>query len=109
MTVYRKLVRDRIPDIIASTGRECQTIQLDEMTYKQELVRKLREESEEYFSAAANEEALEELADMLEVIRALAAVHGSSWEQLDAVREAKALKRGGFMNRVYLIEVDDER
>ncbi|MNN85071.1 hypothetical protein D3C81_2023140 [compost metagenome] len=73
----------------------------------QELRTKLREESEEYFSASNDKDALEELADMLEVIRALAEGHGSSPEELEKIRVGKAEKRGGFKDRVYLIDVDE--
>jgi len=51
MPVYNKLVRDRIPQIIKSTGKGCRTRILDEEEYKEELVIKLKEESEEYYSA----------------------------------------------------------
>jgi len=54
---------------------------LDLEEYKQELRTKLQEESEEYMSAGSDQEALEELADMLEVIRALAKVHGANAAQ----------------------------
>ena len=47
------------------------------------------EETEEYMQAEDKQEALDELADMLEVIRALAALHGASWEQLEAIRVNK--------------------
>lgn len=107
MPVYNKLVRDLIPQVIQSTGKECRTRILDEEEYKKELVIKLREESEEYFSAQSPQESLEELTDMLEIIRALATVHGATWEQLEALREKKAEARGGFQERVYLIDVDD--
>lgn len=107
MPVYNKLVRDLIPQVIKSTGKECRTRILDEEEYKKELVIKLKEESEEYFSAKGPEEALEELADMLEIIRALATVHGATWEQLEALRRKKAEARGGFQERVYLIDVND--
>lgn len=107
MPVYNKLVRDLIPQVIQGSGKECRTRILDEEEYKQELIIKLKEESEEYFTAQNSKESLEELADMLEVIRALAAVHGSSWEELDALREKKAEARGGFADRVYLIDVTD--
>ncbi|THF84442.1 nucleoside triphosphate pyrophosphohydrolase [Cohnella fermenti] len=107
MPVYNKLVRDLIPQVIQSTGKECRTRILDEEEYKIELTVKLREESEEYFSAQNSRESLEELADMLEVIRALASAHGATWEQLEAIREQKAATRGGFQKRVYLIDVDD--
>ncbi|WP_262384871.1 nucleoside triphosphate pyrophosphohydrolase [Paenibacillus terrae] len=71
MPTYNKLVRDRIPHIITSQGKECRTRILNPKEYKQELRTKLREEAEEYFEAAKDKDALEELADMLEVIRAL--------------------------------------
>lgn len=107
MPVYNKLVRDLIPQIIQSSGKECRTRILDEEEYTKELVIKLKEESEEYFTAQGPKDSLEELADMLEIIRALAVVHGSTWEQLEALREKKAEARGGFLERVYLIDVDD--
>lgn len=107
MPVYNKLVRDLIPQVIKATGKECRTRILDEEEYKKELIIKLKEESEEYFSAQSPKESLEELADMLEIIRALATVHGAAWEQLEALREKKAEARGGFQERVYLIDVDD--
>ncbi|SDE38692.1 hypothetical protein SAMN02799630_05328 [Paenibacillus sp. UNCCL117] len=65
VSVYNKLVRDRIPQVIQAKGKECRTRILDEEEYNQELVMKLKEESEEYFSAQSPEESLEELADML--------------------------------------------
>ncbi|WP_054956762.1 nucleoside triphosphate pyrophosphohydrolase [Paenibacillus dakarensis] len=107
MPVYNKLVRDFIPQVINSDGKQCRTRILDEEEYKKELNIKLKEESEEYHTAQTSEEALEELADMLEVIRSLAAVHGATWEELEALRNKKAEKRGGFKDRVYLIDVDD--
>lgn len=107
MPVYNKLVRDLIPQVIQGSGKECRTRILDEEEYKQELIIKLKEESEEYFTAQNTKDSLEELADMLEVIRALAAVHGSSWEELDELRKKKAEARGGFEERVYLIDVTD--
>jgi predicted house-cleaning noncanonical NTP pyrophosphatase (MazG superfamily) len=44
---------------------------------------------------------------MLEIMRALAEVHGADWEQLEAIRAKKEEARGGFKDRVYLIDVDD--
>lgn len=107
MPVYNKLVRDLIPQVIEATGKEFRTRILDEEEYKEELIIKLKEESGEYFAAESSKESLEELADMLEVIRALAVVHGATWEELEALREKKAEARGGFQERVYLIDVDD--
>ncbi len=107
MPIYNKLVRDRIPEIIRASGKECRTTILNEDDYKKELHAKLREESQEYAAAGEPEEALEELADLLEVIQALAAVHGATWEELNALRERKAQARGGFKDQVFLLDVDD--
>ena len=78
MPTYNKLVRDKIPHIITSSGKECRTRFLDPEEYKQELRTKLQEEADEYMSSGSDQEALEELVDMLEVIRALAEVHGAN-------------------------------
>lgn len=75
MPTYNKLVRDKISHIIRSSGKECRTRILNPEEYKQELRTKLQEELYEYLSAVSDQEALEELADMLEVIRGLAEVH----------------------------------
>lgn len=66
------------------------------------------EELAEYEDAATNEDAIEELADLLELIHAAAAVYDTSFEELEKVREEKAKKRGGFDERIFLIEVEDD-
>lgn len=75
--------------------------------YQRELKTKLQEEVAEYVSAPTDKEAVEELADLLEVMRSLVEQHGATWEQLEAVRLQKAAERGGFSERVYLIHVDE--
>ncbi len=54
--------------------------------YQDELTKKAKEELQEYIEAQTHQEAIEELADLLEVMHALAAVHGSTPEQLEKVR-----------------------
>lgn len=104
---HNKLIRNLIPAIIASTGKSSTTRILDEAEYVTELRAKLREEATEYFAASSDADALEELADMLEVIRALAATHGAGPEQLEQIRANKAAQRGGFDQRIYLIDVHE--
>ncbi|MFS0840295.1 phosphoribosyl-ATP pyrophosphohydrolase [Paenibacillus sp. 1P03SA] len=104
MTIYNKLVRDRIPAIIRENGQSCRTRVLGEREYGLELRRKLGEEWNEYLEAGDDAHAVEELADLLELLHALADVHGTSPEELEAVRRRKADKRGGFRDRIYLLE-----
>jgi predicted house-cleaning noncanonical NTP pyrophosphatase (MazG superfamily) len=94
-----KLVRDNIPAIIRRNGETPVTRTLDDEEYLAALDEKLREEVNEYLEA--ND--LDELADILEVIRAIARARGSSIEQIESVREEKLEARGGFNDRISLI------
>lgn len=107
MPTYNKLVRDRIPEVIERTGKSFQTTILSQEEYIKELKKKSYEELEEYMSAENNEEALEELADLLEILHALAAVQGSSIDKVEEIRKKKAEKRGGFQERIFLVDVED--
>ncbi|AKU25499.1 nucleoside triphosphate pyrophosphohydrolase [Geobacillus stearothermophilus] len=108
MPIYNKLVRDCIPTIIEQAGKTFTTRILDDEEYRKELQKKAFEELEEYVQAETDEAALEELADVLEIIRALAECHGASIEQVEQIRAKKAEKRGGFRDKIFLIEVHDE-
>ena len=107
MAVHNKLVRDNMKQIILDAGRKPIMKILNHEEYITELRKKSQEELNEYLTAETNEEALEELADLLEVMHALAKVHGSSIEEVEKIRAEKAAKRGGFSDKVFLIEVTD--
>jgi len=107
MPIYNKLVRDRIPEIIANSGGSFSSRILDDAEYRKELRTKLQEEVNEYLAAMKDEEAVEELADIMELLHAMAATHGASVDGLERVRAQKAAKRGGFKERIFLIEVQD--
>ena len=108
MPIYNKLVRDKIPQIIKASGKSPTTKILNEKEYITELRKKSQEELEEYLTAETDQEALEELADLLEIIHNLAKVHGSSIDEVEKLRAEKAEKRGGFSDKVFLIEVKDD-
>jgi predicted house-cleaning noncanonical NTP pyrophosphatase (MazG superfamily) len=107
MPTYNKLVRDKIPQFIESKGKKFSTKVLNDEDYIKYLKEKAYEELDEYCAAETDGEAVEELADLLEVIRALTKQHGSSIEEVEAVRVDKAEKRGGFQEKMFLIEVED--
>ena len=100
--VHNKLVRDLIPDIIRASGNDCRIKILDDAEYLAALDEKLTEELHEY----QQDKSMEELADLLEVIRAAITARGSTYEQVEAIRIAKAEKRGGFSARIHLIDTD---
>lgn len=108
MPIYNKLVRDRIPEVIESTGKQFTTRILENEEYIKELKKKSFEELEEYINAENDNDAIEELADLLEIIHALTECHGASIEKVEAVRVKKAEKRGRFKEKIFLMEVEDE-
>ena len=98
---YNKLIRDHIPEIIAASGKDCVYETLSDNQYIEMLDAKLNEELTEYQESKS----MEELADLLEVIRTVALARGSSIEEVEAIRVAKAEKRGGFEKKLLLKEV----
>ena len=94
-----KLVRDRIPEIVRANGEEPITYRAEPDEYRLRLREKLAEEVGE-FLAADDENAIEELADVLEVVYALAADLGADKAQVERVRADKASQRGGFAERI---------
>lgn len=95
-----KLVRDRIPEIIEAAGGRAETRTADGPQYRALLKAKLYEEAGEYAASADPQE----LADILEVVLALAAAHGLSPAELERMRADKAQARGGFGDGVVLRE-----
>lgn len=103
MVIHNKLVRDRIPEIIEKSGKKAITRTLTQEEYLMELDRKLNEECAEYQA----DKSLEELADMLEVMYAIAEARGYSVAELEQVRAEKAEKCGGFTDMIYLERVEE--
>ena len=97
---YNKLVRDRIPEIIEASGKSCKTEILSDEKYLEMIDSKLDEELAEYHK----DQNIEELADLLEVIRAATIARGYTLEELETVRAKKAEQRGGFEKKILLIE-----
>lgn len=96
---YNKLVRDKIPAIITAQGEKPTIRILDDEEYNRCLKAKLDEEVRE-FHMDLN---LEELADIMEVVFALAENLGSTKEELMEVFQQKRHERGGFRDRIFLI------
>lgn len=101
---YNKLVRDRIPKIIESSGKTCSTEILSPEDYLRMIDAKLDEELAEYHK----DQNIEELADLLEVIHAVAIARGYTLEGLEQTRAEKAATRGAFEKRILLKEVYED-
>ena len=101
---YNKLVRDRIPEIIKKSGKNCSIEILNNIDYILMVDKKLDEELAEYHK----DQNLEELADLLEVIYAATEARGYTINQLDEIRLKKQSERGAFKEKILLKEVIEE-
>ncbi|MDR1071887.1 MAG: nucleoside triphosphate pyrophosphohydrolase [Rickettsiales bacterium] len=96
-----KLVRDLIPDIIRAKGEECVVrVAASDQEYADFLNVKLGEEIGEFYSAADAGHRVEEMADVMEVIRAVMKFYGIDANEVERIREDKLKKRGGFEKRI---------
>ncbi|MBY0597777.1 nucleoside triphosphate pyrophosphohydrolase [Bacillus bingmayongensis] len=103
MPTHNKLIRDRIPEIIEHNGKTPITRILDGKEYIEEIGKKIGEELTEYLEAQSKDHKVEELADLLELINALARYEGITLEDVEKIRKQKAEKRGGFQKRIFLV------
>ncbi|MFH0873958.1 MAG: nucleoside triphosphate pyrophosphohydrolase [Candidatus Komeilibacteria bacterium] len=98
--IYHKLVRDRIPDIIAAKGGQAKTHIAAEAEYWLKLKEKLTEEVVEFCQA----ESTEEMADIQEVLNAIYEFKNFTPAAIETFRLKKAQQRGGFSQRIILDE-----
>ena len=103
MTKFNKAIRDKIPEIIQKDGHTCNIQTLSDEKFIIEIEKKLSEEVTEY----QNDKNPEELADILEVIYAIAQLKGISKEELEKIRIKKLQDRGGFEKNLFLIDTSE--
>lgn len=88
------------------TGKVANTKTLSDSEYMKALQKKANEDLIEYSKSENDGQGLERLADLLEVIHALADVHGESYQAVEAIREKKKEQRGGFGDKIFLTDVE---
>jgi predicted house-cleaning noncanonical NTP pyrophosphatase (MazG superfamily) len=106
-TIYNKLVRDRIPEIIEAQGKRPHVRRYEQSEFVGALKQKLAEEASEARQATEPTDLLIELADVLEVVHALAAALSINVTEIERERDVRRRERGGFDQRVCLLAVED--
>lgn len=96
MESYKKLVRDKIPEMLDTKGVPYEKSIASPEEYKEELIKKLTEEVNEFIEAGNPEE----LADVLEVVEALRKL--PEYHDVEKIRLKKLEERGGFEKRIIL-------
>ncbi len=102
MKQYDKLIRDKIPEIIKESGRNCKVEVLSDEECMKYLNKKLLEEANEYLESGE----VEELADLEEVLRGILKLKGVSYDDFEKIRNEKVEKRGAFDKKLLLKETD---
>jgi predicted house-cleaning noncanonical NTP pyrophosphatase (MazG superfamily) len=100
---YNKLVRDRIPTILAQASYTYETTTMDEQEYQQALREKLVEEAREAANAVEAQQLITELADLYEVIDTLMRDNSIAPDVVRAEQERRRQARGGFAQRIRLL------
>ena len=100
MVIYNKAIRDKIPEIIKESGKNCNVKKLDDSEFLVQLEKKLVEELAEYQESKN----VEELADVLEVVYRISNLKGFD---LDKARLEKIEKRGKFEKNLFLVDTSD--
>lgn len=113
MTILRfkvdKLIRDKLPAMMEGQGLTVFARRLDDAEFVQRLKDKLVEEALEARAACSHSDLVDELADVHEVMRALATASGVTEDEIEGRRQAKRAERGGFDRRVYNAAVEGEQ
>ena len=101
MKIYDKLVRDRIPEIIEESGKKCEVEVVSNEVALEYLYKKLGEEVEELLT----DRNVDEIADVMEVLFAIASKYGYAEDEVLEVRNGKKSARGGFEDTIVLKKV----
>jgi diadenosine tetraphosphate (Ap4A) HIT family hydrolase/predicted house-cleaning noncanonical NTP pyrophosphatase (MazG superfamily) len=101
-----KLIRDHLPEIMHTHGVTVHHRLMNDEEFIARLKDKILEEAEEVKQASNAKEMIEELADLLEVVYALALATGTSLDKIEQQRMEKRKAKGGFDRKVYHYHTD---
>lgn len=99
---HNKLVRDKIPDKIESSGEVALTKKLSDNELFEQLRLKLIEEAFEVLDANDTDELIQELADVLEVIDSIIEKQKINMTSINSAKAKKREKVGGFNEGIIL-------
>ncbi|NMC35748.1 nucleoside triphosphate pyrophosphohydrolase [Candidatus Beckwithbacteria bacterium] len=104
--IYNKLIRDRIPEIIAQSGHKAIVSTLTKKAFVKALKQKLIEEVQELNEAKTKRELVNELVDVQEVFDYLIKELHLSPSEFKKLQTKKRKERGGFEKQLQLEKVE---
>jgi predicted house-cleaning noncanonical NTP pyrophosphatase (MazG superfamily) len=100
----KKLVRDKIPEMILQEGKTPIFRKLNDSEYEHQLIIKFQEEIGELIAARTLEQKEDELGDIAEIVRALIDFYGIK-NRINFIGYSKREERGGFDERIFLEDI----
>ena len=102
--IYQKLVRDRIPEIIAADGKSFATRKASNTELMNYAMKKLQEEVQEFIE----DPCVEEAGDIMEIFHFICDCLEIRNSEIMAEETAKRVTRGGFNEGLILEWVEEE-
>lgn len=99
---HRKLIRDKIPQVIEAVGDKYEVRIMGKREYEKELKKKLVEEAKE-LNETPKEKLLNEMADVLELLKSISEFYKINFKLVEEKQVQKRQERGGFKKRIFLI------
>lgn len=103
--IYNKLIRDRIPEIIAANHQTAEIKTLNKKEFIKESRRKILEEARELNEGSGRDNLVEELVDIQEIIDAILKEKKLKFSEFRQIQTKKRQKRGGFKKKLFLMKV----
>lgn len=105
--IYNKLVRDKIPEIIAKEGKtvKFRAVKGDELD--EAMRKKILEEAAELASAKTDKDIVEEAADLIEIVEAFLDRHVLIMHTVENRMSSKCREKGNFECGFLLESVDE--
>lgn len=97
-----KLWRDKAVDKIEKTGAIVNWHRLSDDEFRAQLLKKLKEETQEVCDSLDQENLIEEIADVYEVLDTLCQLNGIDKKDVIQAQQTKREQRGGFEGRKYV-------
>lgn len=105
---FDKLVRDRIPEILALKGVAFEARPLDDAEFERELLKKAVEEAQELAAAEEWADMVKELADLEDVLAVIKELKGIDEAEVAAAKQEAFERKGGFTQRSFLLWSADD-
>jgi predicted house-cleaning noncanonical NTP pyrophosphatase (MazG superfamily) len=105
---FYKLVRDKIPAMISDNDEIVKVRRVSPEELLPLLKSKMVEESNEFYWARTDEDNIEEMSDVLEVLRGACKLYNLTLSDLEDIANTKRDKRGGFEEGMVLVATKEQ-